>query len=136
MDINALFAELTKEAQASESTQTQEDATAVSQSAATGGEEGADSGMDKLAEDLCAGGRMFADAFCDRAIEKLAMAVPAAGSGILDTSSKMEGIAAKIGKAKGATAGKPGDSTSVRAENHHGAMSGAKGAVNPAKALG
>jgi hypothetical protein len=134
MDIESLFETLKKTA--SDEGQTQEGTAVVPQSAATGGEMGADSGMDKLAEDLCAGGRMFADAFCDRTIEKLAMAVPAAGSGILDTSSKMEGIAAKIGNLKGATAGKPGDSTSVRAEAHHGAMSGAKGVVNPAKALG
>jgi hypothetical protein len=137
MDIKGLFEQLKANAMADE---TEKTAAAVTpDTTAEGGDEGDSGGVDemaKLAEDLRAGGRMFADGFVDRAIEKLAgSGIPAAGGGTL-RDSKMEQIASKIGAIKGATSGKPGDNTSVRAEGHHGAMSGAKGAVNPAKALG
>lgn len=123
MNVEALFAELRKNSDAeAKETQVEKTASAPVQS----GE-----GMEKLASELYAAGQLFAEGFTDRFIEKLAAGIPAAGAGIATPKSKWEAVGKKIENLK--THGAVGDNSVVRAEAE--AMSGAKGVVNPAKAL-
>lgn len=90
--------------------------------------------------ELYAGGGLIAEGFVDRALEKIAMSIPAAGGGT-DPRSTMESIAAQIHARRGKGA-KVGDDTGVRAEDTgykgHGsdrALSGKVEKPNPARAL-
>jgi len=99
----------------------------------------------KLAEDIYAAGEIMADAFVNRALEKLA-SVPAAGGGTIDGNSSprstWESIAQRIATAHGRKAS-VGDDTSVRTEDnmgggagHNKGKAGPTGTVNTQKSLG
>jgi hypothetical protein len=128
-DLEALFSSLAQEtekvAAAVEMTETVEAAPAVED-------------HEKIAEDLRAGGEILANSFVDSVLEKIAAAVPAAGAGsevpIASPRSRWEAVAARLAGTHG-RALKPGDDTSVRAEQD-GALSGAKGTVNKQRNLG
>ena len=87
--------------------------------------------IEKLAEELRAGGELFADSIIDR-LTKHAEQVPAGGGGI-EPRSLAEQIADRIAKTKGKGM-TPGDDTSIRAEANP--TPGAQGVANPATPLG
>jgi len=128
-DLEALFSSLAQEtekvAAAVDMTETPEAALAVED-------------HEKIAEDLRAGGEILANSFVDSVLEKIAAAVPAAGAGsevpIASPRSRWEAVAARLAGTHG-RALKPGDDTSVRAEQDN-ALSGAKGTVNKQRNLG
>ena len=127
-DLEALFSSLAQE--------TEKVAEAVTETPETG--EAVVEDHEKIAEDLRAGGEILANAFVDSVLEKLAAAVPAAGAGsevpIASPRSRWEAVAARLANTHG-RALKPGDDTSVRAEQD-GALSGAMGTVNKQRNLG
>ena len=90
----------------------------------------AEEGLNKLAADLDAAGRIMAEGYIARMLEKSAMEAVCDAPVAAAPKSKMEAVAAKIGKEKGIAVGGEKE-VSVRAEDHD-AMSGAKDVVNPA----
>jgi hypothetical protein len=92
-----------------------------------------DENMNKIASELYAGGQIMAEGFIDRFIEKLAgSGVPAAGAGINAPRSGWESIAKKVENMHNRPPMMGGGSLSAE---QAGALSGAKGVVNPAKPL-
>ena len=95
--------------------------------------------QEKLAEDLYYAGCIAAEGLVDRALEKIAMAVPAAGGGV-EPRSKWESICREIASRRGLKM-KPGSDVVVDADAKgypgHGSQSGRSlsKAKNPGKAL-
>ena len=92
--------------------------------------------MSKVAEELVATGGLLADAFVDRVLEKIAMAVAAGGGGTAPRSMVQQ-IAEQIAQRHGKGM-KPGDDLLIRAEDGgqpgHGNQTALSGKKTDAKA--
>lgn len=137
LDVEALFAQINKglaEEKESSSSEVEKTASAPAPESETVTETTEvveDKSMEKLASELYAAGQILAEGFIDRTVEKLASGVAAGGGGV-EQGSKWQRVAQKIENMHAHVG--PGDSTSLSAEQA-GALSGAKGVVNPAKKL-
>jgi hypothetical protein len=124
MNVQELMASFQKTAAA-------EEAKAVAQSTSVP-QTDPNAGHDKLAADIYAAGALFGEGFTDRLMAKLANV--AAGGGGMKQGSKWLKVTDAIGAAKGQNMGAPTVAGHQTAESA-GALSGAAGVVNPAKAL-
>lgn len=89
--------------------------------------------IEKLAGELQTAGKIFADGFVGRTLEKIAETVPAAGGGA-EPRSAFQQVAKKLAVQKGQNL-KPGDDTETRAEESPKTMAGSKAPVNKHVAL-
>jgi hypothetical protein len=125
MDVQQLLAAFQKTAAV-------EEAKAVVAPVASNPQTDPNAGHDKLASDLYAGGAIFGEGFANRVIEKFAAV--AAGGGGPQQGSQWQKVTNQIAAQKGQNKGVPAVAGHQTAESA-GALSGAPGVVNPAKAL-